>query len=91
MRQKSGDSHLEQIISIDDIRRTVTRKSVNFNTMLRAYYEISDIINDLEQAYLGNRSFEISFIESRCKNISSNMFKIIGALNYICDNQFFHR
>lgn len=88
MHQKSGDSNLEQAISIDDIRRTVTKKSVNFNTILRAYHEISDTINNLEQVYLGNRSFDISFIESHCKNIASNMYKIVEELNYICDNRY---
>ena len=86
--QKNGDSNLEQVISIDDIRRTVTRKSVNFNTILRAYYKITDIINNLEQACLGNRSYDILFIKSHCKNISSNMYKIINELNYICDNRY---
>jgi len=86
--QKDGDSNLEQEISIDDICRTVTRKNVNYNTMLRAYYEISDIIEDMEQACLGNCSFDISFIESHCKNISYNMYKIVENLNYICDNRY---
>lgn len=86
LRQKGRN--LEQAILIDDIRRTVTRKSVNFKTILRAYYEISDIIDNMEQACLGNRSFDISFIESNCKNISSNTYKIIKHLNYICDNRY---
>jgi len=86
--QKDGDSNSEQEISIDDICRTVTRKNVNYNTMLRAYYEVSDIIEDMEQACLGNCSFDISFIESHCKNISSNMYKIVENLNYICDNRY---
>ncbi|MBU4259236.1 MAG: hypothetical protein KKI12_12305 [Proteobacteria bacterium] len=88
MRQKSGDSNLEQAISIDDICRTVTGKSVNFKTILRAYYEVSDIIDNMEHTYLENRGFDISLIESNCKNISSNMYKIVENLNYLSDNRY---
>lgn len=86
--QKDGDSNSEQKISVADICRTVTGKSLNFKTILTSYYEVSDIIDNMEHAYLQNRSFDISFIESHYKNISSNMYKIIGALNYICDNRY---
>jgi hypothetical protein len=86
--QKDRDSNLEQEISIDDICRKVTRKSVNFKTILTLYHKVSDIIDDTQQANLENRSFDISFIESHCKNISSNMYKIIENLNYICDNRY---
>jgi len=88
MRQKSGDSNLEQAISIDDICHTITRKSVNFKTILRAYYEVSDIIDNIEHAYLEHRGFDILFIDSNCKNISSNMYKIVKNLNYLSDNRY---
>ena len=88
MWQKNGDSNLEKVISIDDICRTVTKKSVNFKTILRAYYEVSDIIDNMEHTYLENSGFDISFIESNCKNISSNMYKIVENLNYLSDNRY---
>lgn len=74
--------------STDDIRRAFTNRYLNFKTLLSTNNEVLEIINEMEQAFQGSRSFGMSFIRARCTAISVNMYKIINNLNEVTNNQY---
>ena len=73
---------------IEAVRRAFTRRYLNFKSLLSTNDRVLEIINELEQALLGDQPFGMSLVRSRCTALSVNLYKIIQNLNQITANRF---
>jgi len=71
----------------DKIRLAFTQRYLNFKTLLSLNDKVLEIINEMEQALIEDRSFGMAFVRGQCTALSVNLFKIIQSLNEITGGQ----
>ena len=69
------------------IRLAFTNRYLNFKTLLSLNDKVLEIINEMEEALMGSRSFGMAFIRAHCTALSVNLYKIIQNLNEITDQR----
>ena len=82
------NQNVGQDLSSDSVRKNFTNRYLNFKTLLSTNNEVLELINDMESAFSGSRTFGMSFIRANCTAISVNIYKIINCLNEISNYKY---
>lgn len=74
--------------SAEELRNAFQARYHRFRLLLNANNKALDIMAEVEEALTGHRPFGMTFIQSRCTAVSTNVWKIVKTLNDLAPGKY---
>ncbi len=73
---------------VDALRNDFKHRYQQFKQLLSANNKALALMGDLERAMTGAFAFDMAFVQSRCTQISINVFQIVKLMNLLSDDRY---
>ncbi|MEJ5347332.1 MAG: PEP/pyruvate-binding domain-containing protein [Desulfosoma sp.] len=74
--------------SLEDLRLAFQRRYHHFKLLLNANNRALEIMTEMEEMLQGTRPFGMTFVRSRCTQVSTNVFQIIQHLDALAPEKY---